>query len=217
MPRRAALAGLRVLPWRRHGRRQHRQPMTASAAALAQATGCRLDIGRLSPGARASIPSRGGGRDRGDPNACPGMPLRSASTQQSSSWAAIPRAPRSPPWCASTHCEMPRACHPAAMPDMSGARFRRRRRRRVEAFAENHLDRQGSPSMPILPTICPTAHRPCRSQGFAAPGNKINRLPAAIIHTAEFDPMRDEGNAYASKLMAAGVDGRAHLSRRHDP
>jgi acetyl esterase len=42
-------------------------------------------------------------------------------------------------------------------------------------------------------------------------------LPAAIIHTAEFDPMRDEGNAFAKRLAAAGVavdhtchDGMVH-------
>jgi acetyl esterase len=39
---------------------------------------------------------------------------------------------------------------------------------------------------------------PLRATRFAG-------LPAAIIHTAEFDPMRDEGNAYAAKLVAAGV------------
>jgi acetyl esterase/lipase len=42
-------------------------------------------------------------------------------------------------------------------------------------------------------------------------------LPVAIIHTAEFDPMRDEGNDYARRLGAAGVavehvchDGMVH-------
>ena len=46
---------------------------------------------------------------------------------------------------------------------------------------------------------------------------RLTGLPTAIIHTAEFDPMRDEGNAYARKLLAAGVavehvchDGMVH-------
>jgi acetyl esterase len=46
---------------------------------------------------------------------------------------------------------------------------------------------------------------------------RLTGLPPAIIHTAEFDPMRDEGNAYARKLLAAGVavehvchDGMVH-------
>jgi acetyl esterase len=73
-----------------------------------------------------------------------------------------------------------------------------------EAFAENHLidkailDADLADYLPDGTDLADIRISPLRSPHLAG-------LPAAIIHTAEFDPMRDEGNAYASRLTAAGV------------
>jgi acetyl esterase len=74
-----------------------------------------------------------------------------------------------------------------------------------EAFAEDHLLDRVTLEADLADYLHAEADladpriSPLRATKFAG-------LPAAIIHTAEFDPMRDEGNAYAGKLVAAGVE-----------
>jgi acetyl esterase/lipase len=72
------------------------------------------------------------------------------------------------------------------------------------AFAENHLVDRAILDADLADYL-PDGVDPADPRISPLRATELKGLPAAIIHTAEFDPMRDEGNAYARKLMAAGV------------
>ena len=54
-----------------------------------------------------------------------------------------------------------------------------------------------------------------RADPRAAPllAESLADLPPAAVFTCEFDPLRDEGAAYAAALAAAGVDVQHHPCR----
>jgi acetyl esterase len=73
-----------------------------------------------------------------------------------------------------------------------------------EAFAENYLIDRATLEADLSDYL-PEGANPGDPRISPLRALNLAGLPAAIIHTAEFDPMRDEGNAYARRLAAAGV------------
>jgi acetyl esterase len=84
------------------------------------------------------------------------------------------------------------------------------------AFAEDHLIGRATLEADLADYL-PDGTDPADVRISPLRAFNVVGLPTAIIHTAEFDPMRDEGNAYARKLLTAGVtvehvchDGMVH-------
>ena len=66
------------------------------------------------------------------------------------------------------------------------------------------------------------SYLPNREAGLEPSASPMNAkdfrgLPPAMIITAECDPLRDQGEAYARKLQSCRSAGRTEAVRRHDP
>lgn len=80
------------------------------------------------------------------------------------------------------------------------------------AFAAGYFVDQGTLEHDLRHYL---GERGCADDPLVSPARagRLEAQPPTCIHTAEFDPLRDEGEAYAERLKAAGV----HASCRRHP
>jgi acetyl esterase len=62
-----------------------------------------------------------------------------------------------------------------------------------------------------LRRYCPEGVDPTEARVSPLLARSLDGLPPTIVHTAEFDPFRDEGRDYVKALRGAGVLAREHL------
>ena len=114
-----------------------------------------------------------------------------------------------------------RTASPAAPADARGARHRPDRPApRPAGDAGRSASRASSPCASCARScvpICPTGDGP---EPYASPLRAASHegLPPAVILTAEYDPLRGDGAAYAAALRRAGVEASAvqYLGVTHD-
>jgi cation diffusion facilitator CzcD-associated flavoprotein CzcO/acetyl esterase/lipase len=80
-------------------------------------------------------------------------------------------------------------------------------------FWDHYMDPTYMDPTHIDPTHADPEQR--RDPRVAPLHGELSGLPPAIVVTAQFDPLRDEGDAYADALAAAGVPVRAIRARGH--
>ena len=193
----------RLLPRRRLGARQPASPTTRSAATCACAATCVIVSVELPPRARGPLPGRR--RRRLRRAAVDRRPRRRArrasraswpwpagapaatSPPSSASWPATPAARRSPASCCSPRSPTATWTPASYVENADGYVLTKP----LMDVVLGPLRRPGRP------------HRPDGARRCGPPTS--SGLPPAFVVTGEFDPLRDEGKAYADALAAAGV------------
>ena len=188
---------------------------TRSAASSPRATGVRGRARRLPPGARAPLPDRRrrlvrrprvGRRAPRPTSPARDVPLIVAGDCAGGNLAAV-MAQRG----------RDRGGPPIALPGarLPGHRRRLRPRRRTRPREPAAADRARAWSGSGTTTCPDAARRPSPTRRRCGPTD-LAGLPPAIVLTAEYDVLRDEGEAYADRLQEAGVAVDRHRHRRAD-